>query len=443
MGVIAARNAVYIALRLLREARTRRFLLLICERIARAVASIGVIAVAARSLGANDFGIFVYALVWVSIISTIGGLSVDGLAFRELFSNEWGNGTVVATAIVVRATGTIAVATCAITVLVLAGQSDRELLTVVGVLSFGTVVQSLETAELWFQARETIRVVVVPRLLFFIASNLVKLYALSAGMGLVVLAVLTAMEFAGSGLLHAWLLSRERRRELTDLAPNARLACGLLRTCPPLIFSSLMVLVYTRVPAIVLFGVWGERELGVFAAANRLVESVLFMPALLNIVVLPKLLRDRGIGELEYQRACVQFLGKMAALGAAIGFGFTIAAPWLIAAVYGGQYSSSVPILLVLAWVPLLAFLGSARGSILLNERITKDQLAFSTIGAFTSISSCLLLVPATGALGAALAVLASQIASVLLASFVSPTSRRIGLQAIRVVSAFAHLRRA
>ena len=127
------------------------------------------------------------------------------------------------------------------------------MLGLVAILGIGTLFQSLETAELWFQARIQMRQLVLPRLLLFFLVNALKVWIVLRNGSLVAFVVLSGMELAAGGAL-TFALVRWGRLGLGRLHLDVGRGWSLLRECWSLAVSGLVVILYMKIGQLLLSG---------------------------------------------------------------------------------------------------------------------------------------------------------------------------------------------
>jgi PST family polysaccharide transporter len=301
-------------------------------------------------------------------------------------------------------------------------------LAIVIVFGIGCIGQSLESGEILFQARTDMRRLIIPRLGLFLVMNTLKVVLILMGMTVLWFAVLTALEMILSGLLTCLMVSRA-------LDPGERLrfewarGCRLLQESWPLAVASFMVIVYMKVGQILLGSLLGDAAVGIYSAAIRVPEATNFLPMVLASSMLPGLVKSRERSPAEYEQALLRYFRINILIAFAICLPLSLGAPWIIHFLFHKNYAAAAPIMAVYTWSMLPIFLGVSRGQHLLNEKRTGYLLFFSVFGLIINLACNFFLIPRIGAMGAAVATVASQTCSAFLASFLLPYTRRLACQ--------------
>jgi O-antigen/teichoic acid export membrane protein len=260
------------------------------------------------------------------------------------------------------------------------------------------------------------------------------------------LAVLAVMARAGGLRALAWglaastlpavvlgaLLLRGTRPPATK-PPEASDVLGLVRLAFPLGVNGLLTLACLQVERTMVLPIAvSEETVGHFAAALKLVESLILVPSAISAGAMPALTREalHGSGPVRARTALTAaLLGVPAAVGLAL-----LAAP-VVALVYLPEYAASARPLQILAFALVPLFLNNVllnalnacgRGALL--PRLTAARL-------FVALGLAVVLIPAFGAEGAAFGFLSSE--SLLLplaaracrrAGFAVPVARSLAL---------------
>lgn len=258
-------------------------------------------------------------------------------------------------------------------------------------------------------------------ILCFRGAGLVAVLAVFAyGGGLRALAWGLAASTLPAVLLGALLLRGTRAPEAR--APEAASVPGLVRLAFPLGVNGLLALASMQVErTMVLPLVASEETVGHFAAALKLVESLVLVPAAISAGAMPALTREalRGGGPARAQTALLAAL-----LGVPAAVGLALLAPSVVTLVYGPLYADSGRSLRILAVALVPLFLNSVllnslnacgRGALL--PRLTAARL-------LVALGLAVVLIPSFGADGAAAGFVLSEL---LLLPLAARACRRAG----------------
>lgn len=401
------------------------------DRIVRMGLQFLVGAVVARHLGVHDFGTLNYALAVTGLIGVLAGLGMDGIFSRDLVRHpeqaEGIMGTVFWTrlaAVAVLYLGLAGVATYQ------GGEGGTALL-VCGLVMFNTPLLVLNTH---FEIRLQARYGVIAANISFVVCTAARLWLVARNASVAPLAATYLIEpVISSGMIY-WFYRRGGNRARLWRWEPAR-AGRMLREGWSLLLSGLAIMVYMRLDQIMLSRMRGDAEVGIFCAALRLSEVWYFIPLALASSLFPSLVRSRELEPSVYRRRLGQFYDLNAGLAYALIIPLAPLAPWLFNLVYGRGFAGADAVFQVHLFACLFVFLGVARGQYLLNEGFTKFVFISTTLGALANVGLNLLLIPTHGAVGAAVATVASQAFSTLASSFLWAPTRDNGWLQLRALA--------
>jgi O-antigen/teichoic acid export membrane protein len=213
--------------------------------------------------------------------------------------------------------------------------------------------------------------------------------------------------FAVKEVLHVAVLYVVMRHELQRPArPVPVLFKRLFRAGLGLAVAALSIAVATRLPQIVLGNTGTEEELAWFSAPARLADTIFNLAFIGSFALLP------GMSYLyvsDRPRA-VRFVARLgvaaAIVGAVLGALSAILAPTIMQILFGGRFEpAGAPAAVLLAGLPAYAVLGIAWHGLIAFDR-DRDVLPVGAVGVLASVLCSILLIPASGDVGAAWAYL-------------------------------------
>lgn len=211
-----------------------------------------------------------------------------------------------------------------------------------------------------------------------------------------------------SALVHVW----KRYGGLIKLGenPGLNLKTTICREALPLLFVSFFTLIYFRVDTLMLAFLKGDCEVGIYSAAYRLMEGLIFVPAAFATAFFPGLVRAAGSGTTTFHAKFKKGLLVLGATGSVIAGILILASNKIISIFWGARYIDSVPILHLLAVALLI---------IHFNYLITQSAIALNTErlyllvvsgAALLNIGLNFVLIQPYGAAGAAIATIITEL---------------------------------
>ena len=367
----------------------------------------------ARILGAAGFGAYGYAFTWATLIGTALGFGMGQLAIREvpryLAKSEFGalRGFVMVWVLGLGVTGALAAGVLALLdtmgwldfamgwpLVLLVALSHAAVLGLSALLSgFQRILQS--------QFLESIL-----RQVLFLAAILITIglgvtLDTTRVFGLTLVAVLPVIAVMG------WLLHRSMSGAMTagkpprDVTTLAWLAASL-----PLLMSTLTTQMQTSLDTLVLGAMVDDASLGLFRAASRGAELAMIAQGLAFQVLGPMLSRALA----QENRAEAQSLISQSAVMSS-GLGLLICAglallPGTYLGLFGAEFRAATPVLWVLVATQAVAILCGPVALVLIMHKREKFVLLTSLAALGLNLGLKLLMIPALGTMGAALATL-------------------------------------
>ncbi len=177
-------------------------------------------------------------------------------------------------------------------------------------------------------------------------------------------------------------------------------------------FASIFILsaVYFRIDMIMLGIMKGDKAVGIYSAAYKLIEFLSIIPGTICVAALPGLAIDYSDNIEDFRDSSFKTLALLGGAGAVIGCIFYVFSEKIIFFLYGFLFFDSMFSLRILSWVVFFLFLNGYLAYVLIatnNEKSVALILFFSTI---LNVLFNYYLIPKYGPVGAALSTLFSEI---------------------------------
>lgn len=224
----------------------------------------------ASYLGPTQFGLLNYAIGLVSLFASAATMGLDTLVVRDIARDPECQEETLGTAFILQLAGEIITLLLAVTAIALVNPKDSLTLSLVGSVAAGTIFQSFETINFWFQSQVQSQYTAV-------AKNSVSLRVAGIHIGLILVqapvipcAWVTLAEVALAGLAIA-LVYQSRGNNFKLWRVSWQRGKQLLHESGPLVLSSLAIFLYSKIDMIMLGSV-DKTELGYYAPAVKLSE---------------------------------------------------------------------------------------------------------------------------------------------------------------------------
>lgn len=362
----------------------------------------------ARVLEPAAFGVYSFVIAYLAFFQIVSDYSIDTVLVRTMSQDPAERDALLQAGLGLKlAMALVSVVVSVAFVGVASGGQTPPLLMFVAALNLPTALGGAYRA--WHRARLEIPLLFAQAALRAVLLAAGVLVAVAQGSGLV--GIFAAMSVANllTFLVVGWALRGSVRPAIRfDLVRWRRLAGGVV----PLMINAFAMTVSLRIGQILLMSLRGPVDVGQLGAASRVTEAFTLLPEALMISVYPLMaglhLRDTRALRSTVERS-TRYL--MVATGIPVvlcaGHGSEI-----MRLLFGPAFASAGPMLSVLAFTALL----SATGTVILNllvathseKALSRNTLFFAAVGAAASWMA----ISAHGALGAAVATLATSAAS-------------------------------
>jgi O-antigen/teichoic acid export membrane protein len=392
------------------------------ERITQMALGMFVTVWMARYLGPESFGQLSYAMALVALLGFLSYLGLDAIVTRRLVLEPDQRDRLLGTTVVLRLLGGLC-ASVSLIIFAFLRPGGAESRWLIVVLAIGSAFDAFDAVDLWFQSRVRSKVSVTVRTVSLVGGAAARIGLILSGAPLIAFAAATA----GQQVLKALLFIVAYVRDDGSPArwrPSAPLSRELLSQSWPLILSSAGALVYLKIDQVMLKEMVGPAEVGIYAVAARVSEVWYFLPLIVASSMFPSMVKTRETDPEAYRRRAGQAFAWVAWLAFGIATLVSLLAEPVIALLYGDQYRSAAPILVVHVWACPAVFMGAVLSKWLVAEGLLIFSLTRHGLGAVVNVVLNLLLIPFFGGLGAAIATLISYTVSSWLACYTDRRTR-------------------
>lgn len=382
---------------------------LFADKILRLVLGLLVGVWVARYLGPEQFGIYNYAIAFVSFFSTFASLGLDGIVVRDIVREPSCKNETLGTAFALKFTGGIATLLLTVGTISLVRPDDNLTHWLVAIVAAGTIFKAFETIDFWFQSQVQSKYTVYAKTTAYLLINGVKIVLLQMQAPLIAFALAASAEIALSevALVVAYLVNGHNLRAWQCSLLRAK---KLLKDSWPLILSAMVIMIYMRIDQLMLGMMIGDKAVGVYSAAVRISEMWYFVPGVIVRSILPSIVEAKAISENLYYNRLQKVLNLMTIIAYAVAIPVTFLGSQFVTLIYGEKYVEAGPVLAIHIWTGLFVCLGLTRSAWTLTEGLMKFNFATTAVGAVVNVVLNLFLINRYGGIGAAIATLIAQV---------------------------------
>ncbi|MDT8395064.1 MAG: flippase [bacterium] len=405
------------------------------DRVVRMGAGLVVGVWLARYLGPESFGVYSYAIAFTFLFSPIRSLGLERVAVRELVKRPGDAGPVMASSMLPMLIGGVAAFAAAGIAVGVIRPGDATVRSLVLAVAAGMIFQSFDVVDYYNQSRVESRFTVLPKGLVFLAASASKVALIVAGASVVAFGWVYGAELlsAAAALTIVYLMRRDTPA-LNRWRPALGQVRELLADSWPLLISSALIVINMRIDQVMMGGMLGDRQVGIYSVAVRLTELWYFIPIILQSTLMPSIVRAGEVSRALLDRRMHSFYRLMSGLAYMIIVPMWLLADRLVLLLFGEAYVEAVPMLRWLLITVLFVNLGLARTAFLTTMNWTRLHMASSVLGALINVALNLILIPVYGGMGAVTASLIAYWVQVHGACFLFPALRGTGLSMLRAM---------
>jgi len=365
---------------------------------------------AARQLGTDRFGIYSFVLSMLGIFYIFTDFGLGTLTTRDLARNPEDEPKYLGNVLAMRLILSLLAAVAMVATVALLGHPPYVVrLTAVAALSM-FFSSNVDTCSAVFFAHQRME---IPSMVSVVATMLrvsISLGALAVGAGVFILlwiyTITSAIQFA---LLIWMLISRTRPSFQLDGAFWRR----LLLQAYPLALANFFSIIYFRIDTVMLASLAGQKTVGLYNAAYRLLEFTLIVPAYYGGAVFPVISASLNTNPQRFLLIYRRSMKYMLVAAMPMALGVSALAPGIIQALYGKAYAGSAPVLFVLMWVSVLIAVNSINAPYLIVMGRQKVVTTLVGVGMVLNIVLNWLAIPRYGMVGAAWVTMISEVVTI------------------------------
>ncbi|PGK34791.1 polysaccharide biosynthesis protein [Bacillus anthracis] len=408
---------------------------LVGDKVFNMVIGVFVMALVARYLGPENYGLYNYALAFVTLFTALSTLGLETLSVKSIVHQEEEEGTILYTSLILRVLGGIVVVFFAsISVRVLA-PNEPLIHVLVMIMSFTMIIKSLEVIEYWIQAYQKSKISSLIRMGAYVFSALLKIAFVFFNGNLLHLALIYTSDalIVGIALVIAYF---KNRTSYTKWKFKFQYAKKVLSKSWYLILSGLMVTLYMQIDKVMLGSMLtNKKELGMYSAATQIASMWYFVPLAVITSFQPIIMKKKLQSHKSYINSMQTLYSIVAWIGIVFGICMILFSDLIVAILYGHEYKHAANIVTISVWAGTFATLGSARSIWLLVENLQKYTLLYTSAGLIINVGLNYLLIPNYGGFGAAFATLIAQaFANIFVLAFFKKTR----ISSIMIIKAFS-----
>ena len=383
---------------------------LLADKLARLFIGLITMAMIARHIGPEAFGIWNYALALTAIVGSLAILGLDKVVVKEVVSHPERENGIIASTLAIRFAGGLLAFLICIAVVYFTKHYSPVYLYCTLITGLTIILQSFDVFDYFYQAKNEVQQVIIPKVVLFICFCIIKIVFVYLNGTLLQFLWLSFAELLLTYLIILVNYLRKGNRHLITAISLKEVRYLLLHSWP-LMFTGLLIVLYLKSDQLLLDTLSTAVQVGEYAAAARISELWYALPTVIATALLPGLITKKKANLEAYLHAMERWLRLSFWTSTLIALAMTFFATPVTQILYGVQYPKSGIILSIHIWANIPVFLCTALMQYQLIEGSYKTNLYASIAGLVVNILINILLIPSLGGIGAAIATVVSYMA--------------------------------
>lgn len=359
-------------------------------RVIDGVLALIITAYLARYLGRNGFGNYVIVFTYWYIFIVLADLGLYQITVREISQNEAKESEIVSNAFTLRLTATALVFFIGILLLLFLPYSyELKLGLIFGAVGFWAMSSSQVLIGV-FQKNLRIDKLSIAEILTRIAQFFLILHVIEKNLGfLIVIAVLSA-SIVMNLLITCYFADKFVKLRL---AFDINIWKRMIKEGWPLALAAIFVMIYFRLNAIILFLMKGEEAVGVFGVGYKILENLIYFPAMFVGLVMPIMSRTAK-NDLPKFKEVIQktFNALIIFLVPLVAFTI-ILSDKIVYTIGGANFPQSAGVLNVLIFATAMIFLATLWSNAIIALGAQRQLLKIYFFGAIMSVAANIFLI--------------------------------------------------
>lgn len=376
------------------------------EKILQMVVGLFVGIWVARYLGPEQFGLFSYALAFISMFGFFVTLGMDGGYIVKELKSDKNSKEVLATSLFLKFIGSI-LAIAFISIIVRFIEDDNLTITLVTLASFTYIFKVFSVFDLYFQSKVLSKYVVYSNLTALIVVSIIKVYLIINNFPLEAFIYASLVEVAVASFLYI-LFYLKNSEVLGVFKVDFKYAKNILKNTWPIMISAFLISVYMQIDIVMIKNMLGDSEAGNYAAATKISALFYFIPMAISSSVYPAILNAKKISEELYYKRFEQLFTLSVLIMLPTSIFITLFADDIIFILYTDSYSLASSVLMIHIWAAVFIFFNNIQWKWYVTENLQHLALVRITFATLINVALNLYIIPIYGINGAAISTLVS-----------------------------------
>lgn len=403
---------------------TQNFAWLFLDKVLKMTVVMAVNIWAYRYLGPENVGIWNYAIAFVTILTPLANLGIDGIVVRDIVNNPLRKNELIGASFMVKLLGSLFMTLFAILMIYFRRPDDVQMMYYVFIIASSNVFLAFDAIDLYNQSQLKSKYTVLSKSIGYLTCAVAKVFLIVWGMSL---EWFVWMQFAENaiGALFLVLWYKKSGEKISTWKLDFTTAKDLLSQSWPLILTAGMMFVQQNIDQIFL-GDWvSEYELGQFSTAAKLIALFGFIPMIIQSTVAPELAKAKSHSNALFMLKMnkvyqIMFVVSVSLIAFCVFFG-----KWIVVLLYGQEYVQAGALMALMSIRLVFVNYGVAKALYITNFNLFRYFLLTGVVGATINIALNFYLIPIYESTGAIWASIISLLISIIIIDFFNPHTRQ------------------
>ncbi len=360
-----------------------------------------------RYLGPSNYGLINYAASIVAFVVPIMQLGLSNILVHEYITHPEEEGEITGTSIILSLCSSIACIFGVIGFVYFANAGDLLTIVVCALYSVILVFQAFEVIQYWLQSKYLSKYSSIASMIAYISMSIYKIILLVSGKDVKWFAISNAFD---AFIIAIALLIIYKKLKGPRLRFSFIVAKRMFSFSKHYIVANLMVTLFSQTDKIMLSLMIDNEATGFYSAAVTCANLSAFVFGAIIDSANPAILGHKEAGnEVAFKQNMSMLYCIVMYLAFLQSLFMTLLAKPIIYILYGSAYEPSIIILQIIVWYCTFSYFGAVRNVWILAEAKQQYLWIINMSGAALNIVLNAVLIPIWGAVGAAIASLATQ----------------------------------
>ena len=385
----------------------------------------------ARYLGPSNYGLISYAAAYTAFFTAFCTLGINSIIVKEFIDRKGQEGEILGTAIGLRAISSILSAIMIIAISLIVDKDEPITVAVVALSSLGAVFHIFEVFNHWFQSKLESKKTAIASLIAYSVAAVYKIVLLASGSSVVYFALVSSVDYICVAIILFLFYKKDHGGKFSFSWEYGKV---MLKKSCHFILPGLMIAVYGQTDRIMLKHMISEAEIGYYALAVSLCGIWTFILSAIIDSLVPSIMKAHKEDYQKFKQLnrllyCVIFY-----VSAIVSVLFMLLGRTAIYFLYGEAYLPAAAPLSIITWYTAFSYFGVARNAWIVCENKQRYLKYIYFSAAISNVVLNLIFIPPLGASGAAIASLAAQIITTMVAPFFIKEMRENSIMMVEAI---------